>query len=102
MKVIEKQMDNQQGHSDTCHVAQTGELDLVNGTGRLRLYAYANKSAYEAGKPPTCNRDVAVKFADLTKFEPLWVELATMLLTNPASEYYGGTLEDAEQPGGVP
>jgi hypothetical protein len=102
MKIIEKTLENQQGHSDECHVAQTGELDLVNGTGRLRLFAYANKSAYEAGKPSTCNRDVTVKFADLTKFEPLWVELATMLLTDPSSEFAGGTLEDAEKPGGVP
>jgi len=102
MKIIGKQLENQQGHSDECHVAQTGELDLVNGTGRLRLFAYASKAAFEAGKPSTCNRDVTVKFADLTKFEALWTELATMLLTNPASEYYGGTLEDAEKPGGVP
>jgi hypothetical protein len=102
MKIIEKQIVNPFDHSDECHVAQTGELDLVNGTGRLRLFAYANKSAYEAGKPPTCNRDKVVKFSTLTKFEPLWEELATMLLTDPSSEYYGGTLEDADQPGGVP
>jgi hypothetical protein len=89
------------GHDDTCHVAQWGELDLIHGAGRLRLFAYANKAAFEAGKPSTCNRDVTVKFADLTKFEPLWVELATMLLTNPSSEFAGGTLEDAEQPGGA-
>ena len=70
-------------------------MNLKSGTGRLRLYSYASKAAYEAGKPATTNRDVNLSFSDIENFEPLWTELATKLLSDPSSQFVGGTLEDA-------
>lgn len=98
MKVIVKSLENEQGHYDSCHVAEWGELNLKEGFGWLRLMAYASKDAYLSGKPHTMARNVKLQFSDIVNFEPLWTELATMILTDPASPYYGGTLEDADQP----
>jgi hypothetical protein len=98
MKVIVKSIENQFGQTDECHVAEWGELNLKNGTARLRLFSYASKEAYEAGKPSTTNRDVNLSFADIVNFKPLWTELATKLLSDPASQFVGGTLDDAEKP----
>lgn len=95
MKVIIKDIANQYGHTDGCHVAEWGELDIKNGTGRIRLMSYASKADFEAGKPSTINRDVFLTFADIVNFEPLWTELATKILSDPASAFAGGTLDDA-------
>lgn len=95
MKVIIKSIENEQGHIDECHVAEWGELNLKEGFGWLRLFAYASKEAYLAGKPYTMSRNIKLSFADIVNFEPLWTELATKILSDPSSEFAGGALEDA-------
>ena len=97
MKVIIKSLENEQGHIDECHVAEWGELNLKEGFGWLRLMAYASKDAYLAGKPHTMSRNVKLSFSDIVNFEPLWTELATKLLSDPASKFVGGTLEDTTE-----
>lgn len=96
MKVIIKPLENEHGHTDSCHVAEWGELNLKEGFGWLRLHAYANKNAFIEGKPSTMSRNVKLSFADIVNFEPLWTELATKLLSEPDSDFAGGTLDDAD------
>ena len=95
MKVIIKSLENEQGHIDTCHVAEWGELNLKEGFGWIRVYAYSSVDAYKAGKPSTMSRNIKVAFADILGFESLWIELATKLLSSPDSAFIGGALEDA-------
>jgi hypothetical protein len=109
MKVIVKSIVNGAGHTDTCHVAESGDLDLVGGQGWLTFYGYASKEAFSAGKSASPAVRVPLKFSDivqtcgefpsdLTVFEALWAALAYRMISDPASPYFGGTIEDADKP----
>ena len=67
MKVIIKPLTNEHGHTDSCHVAEWGELNLKNSFGWLRLHAYANKNAFIEGKPSTMTRNVKLSFDNIEK-----------------------------------
>jgi hypothetical protein len=109
MKVIVKELENQYGQIDSCHIAEFGELGLKFGTGMLRIQSYASKLAYEAGRQTTMSRDIQLKFDEIggdtadypagtPVFEALWMRLAMKLITDVDSPFQGGTIENAIKP----
>jgi hypothetical protein len=109
MKVIIKNLANQFGHIDQCHIAEFGQLNLKFGAGTLRIQSYASKSDFEAGMQTTMSRDIQVKFSEIggdtadypagtPVFEALWLRLATKLITDADSPFKDGSIEDAVSP----
>lgn len=92
-KYIEKSIDTDSGVPAVAWDGTVFMADLESGKGRVSLLGYASEDALVTGKVALQPLDVDVdEVTALAAYEDVFTELATVLLGDPESLWYGGSI----------